>query len=114
MRHALYLVGVVTGAWVLVSFAGLMITGGAAEFWTQSLMWSLLTSAVTVPIFFMSRSTLPMPAQDDVSKSVEDVFGEGAEPFVDESSTAVEGRSVEADGNPFDRGGAPDRDAQPA
>jgi hypothetical protein len=104
MRHALYLIAVVTGAWALVSFGAVMIIDGSAEFWTQSLMWSLLTCAVTVPIFFISRSTLPEPSEPEVSKSVQEVFGEDAAPFVDEESNTIEGARPEFDGSPFEGG----------
>jgi hypothetical protein len=104
MRHALYLIAVVTGAWALVSFGAVMIIDGSADFWTQSLMWSLLTCAVTVPIFFISRSELPDADEPEVSKSVQEVFGEDADPFVDDANDSIEGARPEFDGSPFEDG----------
>jgi peptidoglycan/LPS O-acetylase OafA/YrhL len=38
------------GAWVLLSFAGLMINPANAAIWTTSLMWSLLAGLFVMPI----------------------------------------------------------------
>ena len=55
------------GAWVLVSFAGTMLDTVRAEFWTQSLMWSLLTTLVLGPLMILAstRSSTPEPSIDE-------------------------------------------------
>lgn len=52
------------GAWVLVSFAGTMLDTVRADFWTQSLMWSLLTTLVLGPLMILAstRSSTPEPS----------------------------------------------------
>jgi hypothetical protein len=55
------------GAWVLVSFAGTMLDTVHADFWTQSLMWSLLTTLVLGPLMILAstRSSTPEPSIDE-------------------------------------------------
>lgn len=49
VRKLIVVLGFLMGAWVVASFAGVMINAGNPGFWTTSLMWSLLASVVVMP-----------------------------------------------------------------
>jgi len=53
MKRILTIALAVIGAWVLVSFGGAMLDTVRADFWTQSLMWSLVTTLVLGPLVIM-------------------------------------------------------------
>jgi len=82
-RTLLYLVFAV-GAWVLVSFGGAMFDPARANFWTQSLMASLIASLVLAPLLFFVRqqtpasaskkTETPSPASQPAAQSQEDAF----------------------------------------
>ena len=48
--------------WVLSSFAGLMINPSNAEIWTTSLMWSLLSSLIVMPILVVVHHAFGVPS----------------------------------------------------
>lgn len=77
------------GAWVLVSFAGTMLDTVRADFWTQSLMWSLLTTLVLGPLMILAttRSSTPEPSIDEpVTASGEEGPGEEAPAFIEDDA----------------------------
>lgn len=52
----LYLTALI-GTWLLVSFGGAMFNGANAAFWSDSLMWSLLSFMIIAPaLVFISTS----------------------------------------------------------
>lgn len=67
MKRFLSIALAAIGAWVLVSFAGTMLDTVRADFWTQSLMWSLLTTLVLGPLMILAtmRSSKPEPSIDE-------------------------------------------------
>jgi hypothetical protein len=67
MKRFLTIALAAIGAWVLVSFAGTMLDTVRADFWTQSLMWSLLTTLVLGPLMILAstRSSTPEPSIDE-------------------------------------------------
>lgn len=69
MKRILTITLAAIGAWVLVSFAGTMLDTVRAEFWTQSLMWSLLTTLVLGPLMILA-TTRTSTTETDVSESV--------------------------------------------
>jgi hypothetical protein len=69
MKRILTITLAAIGAWVLVSFAGTMLDTVRAEFWTQSLMWSLLTTLVLGPLMILATTRADTP-ETDVSEAV--------------------------------------------
>ena len=53
--------GILMGLWVMGSFGGVMLNLSNAEFWTSSLMWSLLASLLVMPalVFVYHASSQP-------------------------------------------------------
>ncbi|PEN11067.1 hypothetical protein CRI94_16735 [Longibacter salinarum] len=79
MKRFLSLALAAIGAWVLVSFGGAMIDTARAEFWTQSLMWSLVTTLVLAPVLILmstrsdTKSAEP-ETQPEAEKDQPDAF----------------------------------------
>lgn len=48
-QNAILALSFLMGIWVLSSFIGVMVNTGNVEFWTTSLVWSLLSSVVVMP-----------------------------------------------------------------
>jgi len=77
MRKFLAKLAPVIAAWVLISFVGVMFDTVRADFWTQSLMASLISSVLFAPvIIFVGR-----PKQKRRSRT--------PEPFVPEQSRTL-------------------------
>jgi hypothetical protein len=92
-RLVLYVASAV-GVWILVSFAGAMVDSANAAFWSDSLMWALLSSLVVAPALLLvcdpfsdsqerassqSRTTSqsqPTSADEDQAPLVEEEAGE--------------------------------------
>jgi hypothetical protein len=97
-RFLLYLTFGV-GAWVLASFGGAMLDPARAEFWTQSLMASLIASLVLAPfVFFLRRRQQPAStprkevdtASSETSPSPAAASFEEEEPFVSEEADRMD------------------------
>jgi len=75
--------------WVLSSFAGLMINPSNAEVWTTSLMWSLLSSLIVMPILVVVYHAF---GKTDETPSRQDTASEGhtdpPAPFVSDDSSS--------------------------
>jgi len=78
------------GVWVLTSFGGAMIDTVRAEFWTQSLMWSLVTMLVLAPLLIMLSSRAgPEPSPGDHTRESQP---DAAPAFVSEDAEQQVGR----------------------
>jgi len=76
MKRILSVALAVIGAWVLASFAGAMFDTVRADFWTTSLMWSLLTTLVLGPVLVLlsSQSKTEEPAKPAPQPKTEPSF----------------------------------------
>lgn len=50
---------------MLISFAGTMLDFSRAEFWTQSLMWSLLATLLVVPVLVLLTQQASKPVSEE-------------------------------------------------
>ncbi len=75
-RFILYLVAII-GTWLLISFGGAMLDSPNAAFWSDSLMWSLLSCMVVAPTLVF---LLTSPSGNSASAS--------SKSFVDEKSAS--------------------------
>lgn len=58
MKRLFQLLAILVGLWVLGSFLGVMFDPARANMWTQSLMWSMLSSVILAPVFiFLGTSS---------------------------------------------------------
>ncbi len=69
MRRILNVLTPIVALWALASFAGTMFDPGHAGFWTQSLMWSLISWMVVAPFFVFVRSQASPAQSTDLSPS---------------------------------------------
>jgi hypothetical protein len=69
MRRILSILTPIVALWALASFAGTMLDPGHAGFWTQSLMWSLISCMVVAPFFVFVRSQASPAQSTDPSPS---------------------------------------------
>lgn len=53
IRRLIFYLASAVGVWLLVSFAGAMVDSGNAAFWSDSLMWALLSSLIVAPALLM-------------------------------------------------------------
>lgn len=75
------------GVWVLVSFAGVMFDGANAGLWVSSLMWSLLSALVVMPMLMVaSHASTRAPEQTEQNR--DRVPEHEQEPFIREESDA--------------------------
>jgi len=51
MKRFLTTLATALGLWILASFTGVLVDGARPEFWTTSLMWSLLAGIVIAPFY---------------------------------------------------------------
>ncbi|PEN15212.1 hypothetical protein CRI94_02725 [Longibacter salinarum] len=71
MKRLLTTLASILGLWILVSFTGVLADGARPEFWTTSLMWSLLAGLVIAPFYAFVNSQMfatppaPRPASDE-------------------------------------------------
>jgi hypothetical protein len=87
VRRLIIALSAFIGIWVLVSFTGAMVDSANAGFWSDSLMWSLLSSLIVMPALVMvnhastqaSRKTAQQQAQTPEPEPEQ-------EPFVQEDS----------------------------
>lgn len=75
----------VMGTWVIASFAGVMVNAGDADFWTTSLMWSLLASVLVMPALVVAHHATKNAEKRAARKQMEQAAHSGEEPaFIDE------------------------------
>lgn len=65
MKRTLKIATAVIAGWVLISFAGTMLDFSRAEFWTQSLMWSLLATLLVVPMLVLLTQQASAPVAEE-------------------------------------------------
>jgi len=58
MKRILTTLASALGLWILVSFTGVIADGARPEFWTTSLMWSLLAGLVIAPFYAFVSSQM--------------------------------------------------------
>lgn len=58
MNRIIKFLAPVLALWVLASFVGVMADPARAGFWTQSLMWGLLSGLVLAPVYAFTSATL--------------------------------------------------------
>lgn len=95
IRRLIFYLASAVGVWLLVSFAGAMVDSGNAAFWSDSLMWALLSSLIVAPALLMvydafstsqerspqTRTSSPSPSpRSEPARSEE----EDETPFVEE------------------------------
>jgi hypothetical protein len=85
IRKLIPLLGILMGLWVIGSFGGVMLNLSNAEFWTTSLMWSLLASLLVMPALVMVYHASPRP-EKRTSEPTQTVTSSAEEqdPFVQE------------------------------
>jgi hypothetical protein len=98
MKRLLTVLAVGLGFWILASFTGVIADPPRVDFWTQSLMWSLLSGLVLAPLYAFASAMTPSTS---VSRSVasaehEEAPSETAEiSFADSSSEAPPTRALD-------------------
>lgn len=90
------------GGWVVASFIAVMANASNIDFWTTSLMWSLLASVIVLPVLVLwhhassyratgqrshAPTEAPTPALDDKSAFIDEEDRKENWPFPDASST---------------------------
>lgn len=58
MKRFLTTLAAALGLWILASFTGVLVDGARPEFWTTSLMWSLLAGIVIAPFYAFINSKM--------------------------------------------------------
>lgn len=92
IRKIILGLSVFMGIWVAGSFVGVMINVGNAEFWTASLMWSLLASVMIMPglvIAHHARTQAKRRAMRREMQVVQDQMVQDSVSTPDEQSTFV-------------------------
>jgi hypothetical protein len=79
VRRLVFYVASAVGVWLLVSFAGAMLDSANAAFWSDSLMWALLSSLIVAPALLMVYNAFSDAPKDTSSRS---------EPNSDEDQTS--------------------------
>jgi hypothetical protein len=94
-QRILVVLGVLIGFWVLTSVAGAFFDPAHPEFWSASLMWSMLSSLLVAPALVMlydasdpsSKQTRSGPSQQVDSTSAR-TSSTPPQPFVQETGAA--------------------------
>jgi len=97
MKRLLTVLAVGLGFWILASFTGVIADPPRVDFWTQSLMWSLLSGLVLAPLYaFASAMTPSTSASRSVSAEHEEAPSKVTEvSFADSSSEAPPTRALD-------------------
>lgn len=97
MKRLLTALAVGLGIWILASFTGVIADPPRVDFWTQSLMWSLLSGLVLAPLYaFASAMTPSTPAtRSAASAEHEEVPSKAEVSFADSSSEAPPTRALD-------------------
>lgn len=66
IRKLIPVLGILMGIWVIGSFGGVMLNLSDAEFWTTSLMWSLLASLLVMPALVVVYHVSSQPEKPTV------------------------------------------------
>jgi hypothetical protein len=67
MKRFFTILATALGLWILASFTGVLADTARPEFWTTSLMWSLLAGIVIAPFYaFLNTLTFSTPESADV------------------------------------------------
>jgi len=78
------------GLWLLVSFAGAMVDSANAAFWSNSLMWALLSCLVLAPALLMVNDIFSRSPSDSAPDSAAaSPNAEAQTPFVEDESDEV-------------------------
>lgn len=59
MKRLLTVLAIGLGFWILASFTGVIADPPRVDFWTQSLMWSLLSGLVLAPLYAFASAMAP-------------------------------------------------------
>lgn len=71
IRKLIPILAILMGLWVMASFVGVMLNVSNADFWTTSLMWSLLASLLVMPaLVMMHHATYEMPTTQEQPSGV--------------------------------------------
>ncbi len=74
MKKFLTTLATALGLWILASFTGVLVDGARPEFWTTSLMWSLLAGIVIAPFYAFMNAQMFSSADsaDDVVEETQE------------------------------------------
>lgn len=92
MRRLLSILTPLVAIWALASFVGTMLDPARAGFWTQSLMWSLISCMVVAPFFAFSRNGTSRKTSSGSGRTTAQQpadASEQAEPFDDHSNRTL-------------------------
>lgn len=96
MKRILTTLATALGLWMLVSFTGVIADGARPEFWTTSLMWSILASIVIAPFYAFMNAQMFTSADEDAVTASEETKTENAAPaFTPGSSDAPPTRALD-------------------
>jgi hypothetical protein len=93
VRRLIFSLASAVGVWLLVSFAGAMVDSANAAFWSDSLMWALLSALIVAPILLMvhnafsgsqERPSQERPSSRSASARSDEAQTEDRTPFVEE------------------------------
>jgi hypothetical protein len=89
MKRFLTTLATAVGLWILASFTGVLADGARPEFWTTSLMWSLLAGIVIAPFyaFIQSRMFSTTESTKSVSQEMQDEDEDNTVPAFDATNT---------------------------
>jgi len=92
MRRLLSILTPLVAIWALASFVGTMLDPARAGFWTQSLMWSLISCMVVAPFFAFSRNGTSRKTSSGAGRTAAQQPADAsaqAEPFDDHSNRTL-------------------------
>jgi len=87
VRQLIFALSALMGIWVIGSFLGVMFNTANAEFWTTSLMWSLLASVIVMPGLVVAHHANNRRARRKAAKQQPEMAASPVEeqsPFIDE------------------------------
>jgi hypothetical protein len=105
MKRFLTYLSPVVAVWAFVSFVGVMLDPARANVWTQSLMWSLISSALLAPFFIFvtnsSSNTQSSPANASAER-FDDAPAPSQQTEDFQKELQQSGASSESEEEPFD------------
>jgi len=96
MKRILTTLATALGLWMLISFTGVIADGARPEFWTTSLMWSILASIVIAPFYAFMNAEMFGSTDEDAVAADEEVQSESTAPaFTPGTSDAPPTRALD-------------------
>jgi hypothetical protein len=86
VRQVILYLAYFIGAWLLISFGGAMVDSGNAAFWSNSLMWSLLSFLIVMPALVMVNHASSKSGKTATDTKTADASGADPTPAAEQKS----------------------------